>query len=333
MIILNILCFRHHYVVKMTKKVVRNNTNRVSRVNSDRSERDSMSTKMIDEAFELRDTIQQLSHNKWCALTLENKGVQPYDFEHIGRKEEELFRLSDENNNNRWYFRKALFWLSQMTCDLSSVNIDFETHVFNNYDWDELFSAITFGELTESVINILTNYIDVSNINPNITNILSQRYLHYFDTTISKAIINGIYCYAWLIVTEANLPVGGDAFNVIVKTKHNLIVSSLENNTAADDLKTKVKDKLLYPPDILAFKSRIQLLPEFYGNKAKEILKRAEAEDADIIDPEKMEDGFYECKKCGKRKTKHQEMQTRSADEPMTIFVICYLCHITWKEV
>ena len=33
-----------------------------------------MSTKMIDEAFEQRDTIQQLSYNKWCALTLGNIG-------------------------------------------------------------------------------------------------------------------------------------------------------------------------------------------------------------------------------------------------------------------
>lgn len=304
-------------------------TTRASRV------RNSMSTKMIDEAFEQRDTVQQLLYNKWGALILENKGKEPYEFTHISKKEEELFQLSDDSNNNRWYFRKALFWLNQMTCDLNSVNIDFENHVFtaNNSDWDELFSAITFGDLTDSVFKILSNYVDTSMIGPNVTAILNERYQKYFDANTTKAIINGIYCYAWLIVTEANLPVGGDAFNIIVRTKHNLIVASLENNTAEDNLITKVKDKLIKPPELLAFRSRIQLLPEFYGNKAKEILKRAEAEDADIIDPEKMEDGFYECKKCGKRKTKYQEMQTRSADEPMTIFVICYLCHITWKEV
>lgn len=218
---------------------------------------------------------------------------------------------------------------------MNSVNIDFENHIFTaiNSDWDELFSTITFGDLTEGVFKILSNYIDISAIHSNVNTILNERYLKYFDPTITKAIINGIYCYAWLIVTEANLPVGGDAFNIIVRTKHNLIVASLENNTTEDNLVTKIKDGVITPPEIIAFRSRIQLLPEFYGNKAKEILKRAEAEDADIIDPEKMEDGFYECKKCGKRKTKYQEMQTRSADEPMTIFVICYLCHITWKEV
>ena len=163
--------------------------------------------------------------------------------------------------------------------------------------------------------------------------IMYNRYVTFFSPEIAKSLIEGILCYAWLISSEINLPMSSDEFQTIVITKHNLIVSSIENNTANDNLYKKIANGIINPPEVVAFMSRQQLLPEFHGKRAQMILTRAEAEDAEIIDPEKMEDGFYECKKCGKRKTKHYEMQTRSADEPMTIFVICYLCHITWKAL
>jgi len=41
---------------------------------------------------------------------------------------------------------------------------------------------------------------------------------------------------------------------------------------------------------------------------------------------------LYKCFKCGERKCKVTELQTRSADEPMTSFVTCLICHNTWKH-
>jgi transcription elongation factor S-II len=38
------------------------------------------------------------------------------------------------------------------------------------------------------------------------------------------------------------------------------------------------------------------------------------------------------CRKCGKRECTFYEMQTRSADEPMTIFITCLSCGNRWKE-
>ena len=38
------------------------------------------------------------------------------------------------------------------------------------------------------------------------------------------------------------------------------------------------------------------------------------------------------CRKCGQRECTFYEMQTRSADEPMTIFVTCLSCGNRWKE-
>jgi DNA-directed RNA polymerase subunit M/transcription elongation factor TFIIS len=39
---------------------------------------------------------------------------------------------------------------------------------------------------------------------------------------------------------------------------------------------------------------------------------------------------IYKCRKCGDRKSTTTQMQTRSADEPMTIFVTCLTCYSTF---
>ena len=41
-------------------------------------------------------------------------------------------------------------------------------------------------------------------------------------------------------------------------------------------------------------------------------------------------DEFY-CFRCKKRKCSYYQMQTRSADEPMTTFVTCLLCGNNWR--
>ena len=42
-------------------------------------------------------------------------------------------------------------------------------------------------------------------------------------------------------------------------------------------------------------------------------------------------EGVYKCRNCGGKKTVQKELQTRSADEPMTIFITCVNCKNTWK--
>ncbi|KAI9102467.1 transcription factor S-II, central domain-containing protein [Phlyctochytrium arcticum] len=43
------------------------------------------------------------------------------------------------------------------------------------------------------------------------------------------------------------------------------------------------------------------------------------------------ETDMFQCGKCKQRKTKYFQMQTRSADEPMTTFVTCVHCGNKWK--
>ena len=49
------------------------------------------------------------------------------------------------------------------------------------------------------------------------------------------------------------------------------------------------------------------------------------------LKPEAMTDAF-KCRKCGSRSTSYYEVQTRSADEPMTQFITCLDCNTRWKQ-
>ena len=42
--------------------------------------------------------------------------------------------------------------------------------------------------------------------------------------------------------------------------------------------------------------------------------------------------GLFRCGKCRGYKTTFYQMQTRSADEPMTVFITCHTCNIRWKS-
>ena len=48
--------------------------------------------------------------------------------------------------------------------------------------------------------------------------------------------------------------------------------------------------------------------------------------------PEEYDDGMFKCGKCKSMKTSYVEKQTRSADEPMTLFITCRLCGHVMKR-
>ena len=47
------------------------------------------------------------------------------------------------------------------------------------------------------------------------------------------------------------------------------------------------------------------------------------------LDPDKA--GEHTCSKCKGTKTSSYALQTRSADEPMTVFVTCLTCGKRWR--
>lgn len=53
--------------------------------------------------------------------------------------------------------------------------------------------------------------------------------------------------------------------------------------------------------------------------------------EAQVAKNQGTESNLFKCGKCGKRKTTYTQLQTRSADEPMTTFVLCLDCGNRWK--
>ena len=53
--------------------------------------------------------------------------------------------------------------------------------------------------------------------------------------------------------------------------------------------------------------------------------------DEENIPENEVEDGIFQCRKCGSKKTTYYSLQTRSADEPMTNFITCIQCKNRWK--
>ncbi len=109
------------------------------------------------------------------------------------------------------------------------------------------------------------------------------------------------------------------------------IISNLRDEQNCD-----FRDKIIkgeYKPEDLATMDVLEMVNK---NKKKEIQQNIENNYESIRSDydEKhapVTEGVYKCSKCGGKKTRQHQMQTRSADEPMTIFIHCVNCGNSWK--
>ena len=81
--------------------------------------------------------------------------------------------------------------------------------------------------------------------------------------------------------------------------------------------------------DELAAKNSYELYPEVW----KELSDRLIMREQKLLEGNKgMATDQFKCHGCGKRECTFYELQTRSADEPMTIFITCVNCGKRWKQ-
>ena len=112
-------------------------------------------------------------------------------------------------------------------------------------------------------------------------------------------------------------------FVVIYVTKFKMLYFNLKK----EDVLNKIKNNTIKSSNI-AFMSHQELLPE----KWDEILKDRQLRRENKYFPkiEASTDNF-KCFKCKSTKCTYYQLQTRSADEPMTTFVTCINCGNRWK--
>jgi len=91
-------------------------------------------------------------------------------------------------------------------------------------------------------------------------------------------------------------------------------------------IKKSINEKQIKPHE-LAFMIHQEMAPERWNTLIEAKRKR----DQNNYNEADVEEGEFKCGKCGSRKCKWYQMQTRAADEPMTTFVTCTSCQRKWK--
>ena len=79
-----------------------------------------------------------------------------------------------------------------------------------------------------------------------------------------------------------------------------------------------------YPPEIIELNGKYAQALFKLRTKELEKEKNSMVHDEDYT-------GIFVCRKCKSRKTTYYQLQTRSADEPMTTYVTCLGCGNKWK--
>lgn len=102
------------------------------------------------------------------------------------------------------------------------------------------------------------------------------------------------------------------------------LLANISYTTNAPILVSKIKKGQIDPYSLVKL-TREELNPDFwaalkYKNLEKSVMKETVTED-----------GMFKCNKCKSMKTVYYQMQTRSADEPMTTYVTCTNCNAKWK--
>lgn len=141
---------------------------------------------------------------------------------------------------------------------------------------------------------------------------------HIFNYTFRKSIDRNIIP-TWNIVFK----------NIYLNKVINLYSNLTKNNYINNKRLLQRVRKKEFTPEQLVNMTPQELFPEHW----KELIDEKYRRDKILYETKKeaMTDQF-KCSKCHSRETCYFEMQTRSADEPMTIFITCLNCGKRWKN-
>ena len=181
-------------------------------------------------------------------------------------------------------------------------------------------------ELTESDINTIT---------PNRTKIINA-ITELMSTLLSEEEINNLEVAIFLSTLHAaekrhiskvwTYPLFTQLYSSIART----VVGNLNPNTYIQNknLFKRFEDGELSLEEIASF-GHTDLYPEIWKDS---LIRQFEREKRQLEGNRSMATDQFLCKGCKKRECTYYELQTRSADEPMTIFIQCLNCGKRWRQ-
>lgn len=123
------------------------------------------------------------------------------------------------------------------------------------------------------------------------------------------------------IIKKWNNPKFAEIYDGRLRT----MITNLKRNP---DLVLQIKEKLL-TPKALSSMTHQEMCPEQWKERIEQKIKRDKSRLSTNIEAST---DLFTCKKCKSKKCTYYELQTRSADEPATIFITCLDCGKNWKN-
>ena len=123
-------------------------------------------------------------------------------------------------------------------------------------------------------------------------------------------------------------------YKLIEEDNNSTIKLSSQEGDILDALQDTIYKILISPNIISTLKSMLKENKYIWNGKAFNRYIETEKVIAELQNEVDVEEGVLECPKCGNNKVLSYQIQTRSADEPMTIFARCInkTCLHRWKE-
>jgi len=103
---------------------------------------------------------------------------------------------------------------------------------------------------------------------------------------------------------------------------------SIYHNLKNEKLLTDLKNTEI-TPQVLAFMTHQEMNPDHWES----LIDKKKKRDANkYTNTAQASTDMFTCRKCRSKRCTYYELQTRSADEPATIFVTCLDCGKNWKS-
>ena len=194
--------------------------------------------------------------------------------------------------------------------------------VVNDYDWEIVDKEDLESRLNQSIIDVdIQERLRIYTI----TCDSWPRELLKMPEIMEKSIYNTTIKEARLKCIERSWD--SQQFKWLYKKNYNRLMGNISYNNNNTFVLNKLKYNLWEPENVVSMKAEI-LYPELWESLLLKSAKKLAA-----LGKENNQQGstFFKCSKCRQNNCVYFQMQTRSADEPMTTFITCLNCGNRWK--